>query len=610
MCCEVCYSEFDDGQFQPALLRTCGHSLCLECVVSVIGPSRGTVLRSTYSIKCPKCKQLSEFIGHKEDGKLVLTDFRNKILDQGSSLTARGQRRPCDHEHLAKKKFMCFDRQCSLAHQPFCSYCRKTVHGGCIPGLVILKAEFGARAEQASVVAGLDEWLVETEAAIDRKAQGLVDWLKASLRAQVAGFRKQAEQRYQFSLEKYLERTNHWDLVQSSTGQKLTFVPKTKLDFQDVQRRLERAFLGDVWTVLPLAARASIQGSLDAVPAKNEGSAFVPEPVKNDVCALIDAVALGTKSSMGKYKEIVEGHVPLFQRELNVKAFQSVLEATAEQTRAETASIAKGLTKARLQLVRLRKKCRYRLGETNRKLNNLLWPANRLVVPAPDFAGLVTVPSLSVKAAALQTTGLCYLVSKAELEQVKKMTAGWSSDAKHRLFPKFEVLPEYLLTAAQKKALKRLNAPGGRVRMADFQKLEGELVKHRVPRTVWDSFTAKFRAEATGDPTELEKTVLAKVPHVVLTFDEASKALSPDDMAALKKMAHSGLRFRVRISTLTELFRKSEEEGGQLETQRAEAARLQELTAKRTNELAALHQKLAESKALLRSIVANFGSPK
>lgn len=611
MCCEVCYVEFDDRNHQPALFKTCGHSVCHECLLGLMESSyHNTEHEFEKIVRCIKCKQNSKFTCQRfYNNKFKVLDYQNKILE--NSVRLIGISDPCNHSALGKMKYVCIDRACPLTRQSFCGYCRKINHYKCNPSLVFLKTDFEKIAVLSAgegLTAGFRE---EFEKKIDEKVKEFGDWLKASFRAYDNAYTRANDSGEKLTLSNYLADPGKWHVTVAAekVSKKLIFEQKVKKDSEPFRKLLNNAFLGDVWKVLPVAAHASFQSKIDAGINASKGKIerVRPDPVDKDIYTLIDDMATRKKGNFAKCKEIIEGHVPLFQNEFNIPAYKEQLTVLADKA-GTPAKQAKELSNAHLDVIHLQKDCRFKLTSTNRELNNKLWPNNNLMITPTELKYRIDSNSKGQIAAELKARDPYFYLSKVDLEAIKKLSANWTSDQKHKLFAKIETLSEYLLTKADKKELKKLNAPSNTFTYTDFQKIEAKFVKHRAKRTGMNALLADLSTCAKIDNLEQVKSIIQQKCLVTVTYGEAKKVFSPAIISELKEATNANFGHRIEITELSTFIRKSLDEFERLSAIRAELVTARADFDKKKAAIRAAEEVSKKAKILLKSLEKHFPS--
>lgn len=119
--CPRCRQQYTtEGDFQPRIIITCGHSFCRKCV---------TVLRNDAGmITCPQCGQLSNETDAPNVALMSYIEVQRQRLNPGKvrDLPHPRQTMICQHCNQSNSTYVCF--QCLPAGFRFCKPCCESEH--------------------------------------------------------------------------------------------------------------------------------------------------------------------------------------------------------------------------------------------------------------------------------------------------------------------------------------------------------------------------------------------------------------------------------------------------------------------------------------------------
>lgn len=120
--CQNCKRAFIHKKRFPHILKNCGHSICFECIESLVKKSEEN---HETSIKCPICAKEQFFSNNK--AKILLDFPENKLFGE---LNIFPESSPCCQ--LNKRNLVCINQKCN-SFNPFCENCFEEFHLSCDP---------------------------------------------------------------------------------------------------------------------------------------------------------------------------------------------------------------------------------------------------------------------------------------------------------------------------------------------------------------------------------------------------------------------------------------------------------------------------------------------
>jgi len=467
-----------------------------------------------------------------------------------------------------------------------------------------LKDDFDKYAEFQPQEIEKEEWMANIETHIDQKMAMFGGWLKGQLKASVAVLNQRVEREAHFDLPTYLADPTQWQMNFDRFKRKMMFQQRKKLDTKMIQSVYKKAFLGNLWAVLPIAARASIQGTLLESPDLAVDTAEISKTVDSDLYTLIEKVAARTKGA-AKNREMVEVHSQLFQKELDFKRFEIDLDEGLQKASKQLEVAQQQIKKAKDAHFVSAKLSKFKESGSNRQLNNIIWPNNQLAVSNSKLADFKAVFVGNAKIEDLFSRNTYHFFSKKDLETLKKSTKQWSSDAKRKFFAKFEALTDFFLYKSEKKALRKLNA-NRELKYTDFQALEATFFRYKVPQASWAEAEASLKEDplVTGSPEV--QSILSRDSHLQLTYVEAKKYFDETYMSPLKELARNDLRHRCSIASLGDFFKLSEATNAEIAAELVNLHKTKALCDKKMADVKELRAKIAKDENLLRVVREQF----
>ena len=567
LCCEICYSEYDDKDFAPVLFNMCGHSCCKSCVE--LQSSQSYLSANTFKLKCFKCRVDSEFKFIRDRNQQVnLVDFENKVL---IDCQKRFKNEACNHSNLVKPKYTCFNPQCYAFSDKFCGFCMKTKHKNCPSEVLFKHKEFASKVTLDTPKTNLGDWNDKLNLEIDNQTKKLADSLKAS----VLKFRSSLESQFNTSdsldYEKYTKDRHNWIVSVDNQSNSASLKKKQPFEYKPILVEVSKLFELDIWMNLHLIINPLFEDKISKIVSKVKSN--VPDVklnFENDYSDLFKDLAIRDKGNLKKYKEIIEGHVIIMQKEINLKTYYNQINEQTEQAKSNTTKLKSKLESLKSNAHNLKKKAAYKLKMSNKKLSNLLAPMNKLFFKKSQLDNLIETDLKLKNDEKLMKKTQFYYLSKTKIEKVKKLMNFENTAIKQQFFKNIIQSDEFLVTKIKKKQLKNLNSPTNKFEFAKYQKFENEFFASKISQKDFQDFIKTLKDEKIVAVFCEIEAFLADSMFYEFSFEEFKIYFKGIIFDEGKLIAKSNLEFRVKKTLLNKFFADSIDEFNDLEELRKE----------------------------------------
>lgn len=604
MCCEICYSEYNNLESIPALFPQCGHSCCHNCL-NYLANNFSDYCKLTKKIKvvCFKCKIKSTFQAEKyaNNKKTRVLNCANKIVTNcRKTVKSDGS---CNHQHLVKPKFICLDEGCNNRRKLICFYCRQTHHAKCRQNLIILAKEFEDVVSVESQKLDLDDWQTELNLNIDKQAKELADSLKQAANSIRNSLEKELAVSKSIPLDEYLKSSSSWDLLIKGPQQKLSLSRKATFDVKPILEELKKTFEFEIWLNLPLIAKIVLCQKIEALQKREKKIQILADfKFENKFVSVVEGACADDQANLKNYKAIIERHIILFNNELDLKSFAKKINDENAVSSAEIKKVTLESEKIFKTSKKLKKLSKFKVKFTNSDLLSLIWPNNQIVLRETQFQSLSAIYSELKLPAEEYEKALFYSLTKKQIDNIKKVIVSWPADVKQQFFAQIETRQCALLTRELKAKLTRLNNPLGKFVYSNYQILESEFSNSKLKKTVWDAFSQKLKTVAEKEVYEKVAELLFANSFVEFSFKEIKKLFEGPIFEDMKNLNKTNFGFRSDTSQLAKFMKKSEESFETFENHQEEFAKAKLDYENKNKERQTLVKKSSENKKNLVSL--------
>jgi hypothetical protein len=248
--CPVCMNHYDLQEHQPRILPSCGHSLCENCITSLVGraPSEINDLELSFesdhspeTISCPICKSKTTT---RRSGIYKTLPINYALKDSLDFLSkCKRENKKCI-EHEMQMNIFCFDKKCQ--HERInCFKCIMESHKNCNSDLMVDLGSIQSRVEVNSYTVDREEFMKR----VDRLKIKLIQDFTLIIDEVFENIQIEVLKKYvKIDLSDYATLADGWEkiemrtLSQSKNQNMISLSPKNK---QDMDRILDMSVIAD-----------------------------------------------------------------------------------------------------------------------------------------------------------------------------------------------------------------------------------------------------------------------------------------------------------------------------------------------------------------------------